>query len=178
LQEIRDSQGGNIRVKSVLQKGSTFTFTLPIFSLTPLLALLLHHDKWPAESVALVVVEIRVLEAWPSMKFQEEWSRKACGLLQRCILPDLDVLLPKMNVGEKGEQSFIAAFVDDKGASILANRIREQFGRLPSLTQAGVTLSVSFSMVSTVLERYQCIHGRSGGQYGHTAGRVGQIQHH
>lgn len=57
-----------------------------------------------------------------------------------------------MKVGEKGEQFFIAAFVDDKGASILANRIREQFGRLSRLTQAGVTLSVSFRMLPSFSE--------------------------
>jgi hypothetical protein len=93
------------------------------------------------------MVEIYSLAVWPSKESQEEWSQEARGLLQRCILPDLDVLLPKMSAGAEGERFFIAAFADDKGASILANRIREQFARLPRLKQTGVTLSVFYSML-------------------------------
>ena len=52
-----------------------------------------------------------------------------------------------MSSGEEGERFFVAAFADEKGASVLANRIREQFERLPQLKQTGVTLSVSYSML-------------------------------
>jgi CheY-like chemotaxis protein len=56
-----------------------------------------------------------------------------------------------MSAGAEGERFFIAAFADDKGASLLANRIREQFARLPRLKQTGVTLSVSYSMLPPLL---------------------------
>ena len=148
--ELVTRQGGHIWVKTQPQKGSTFSFTLPVFSLNNLLAPLLNNDKWPAESLALLMVETCLRDAWPSKQRQEAWSSEARSLLQRCLLPDLDVLLPKANFGAEGERFFIAAFADEKGASALANRIRQQFERVPHLKERGLTLSVSYRMLQPV----------------------------
>jgi hypothetical protein len=143
-------QGGKIWVRCRPQKGSIFSFTLPVSSLNDSIAPLLKDDKWPAESVALIMVETRLPDPWPSRKSQEEWSHEARSLLQRCLLPDLDVLLPKTSSGAEGERFFVAAFADQHGASVLANRIRQQFERLPRLKQAGLSLAVSCSMLQPV----------------------------
>jgi PAS domain S-box-containing protein len=148
--ELVTRQGGQIWVKSQEQKGSSFSFTLPVFSLNTVIAPLFKNDKWPAESVALVKVETRLRGAWPSKESQEEWSHEARGLLQRCLLPDVDVLLPQMSSDAQRERFFVAAFADEKGASILVNRIRQQFERLPHLEQTGLTVSVSYSMLAAV----------------------------
>jgi PAS domain S-box-containing protein len=145
--ELVTRLGGAIRVESPPNKGCTFSFTLPVFSLDNVIAPLLHNGKWPGESTALVTVEVSLLDPGPSKEFQEEWAREARSLIQRCLLPDLDVLLPKMGPSAQGERFFIAAFADDKGASVLANRIREQFDRLPHLKHTGLTLSVSYNML-------------------------------
>jgi signal transduction histidine kinase len=148
--ELVTRQGGQIWVKSQEQKGSSFSFTLPVFSLNTVIAPLFKNDKWPAESVALVKVETCLRGAWPSKESQEEWSHEARGLLQRCLLPDVDVLLPQMSSDAQRERFFVAAFADEKGASILVNRIRQQFERLPHLEQTGLTVSVSYSMLAAV----------------------------
>jgi len=45
----------------------------------------------------------------------------------------------------EGERFFVAAFADEKGASELVRRIREQFKRIPNLQQTG--LSISYTML-------------------------------
>jgi hypothetical protein len=62
-------------------------------------------------------------------------------------MPNLDVLLPKMSYGAEGERFFVAAFANEKGASILVNRIRDQFKRLLQPKQTGMTLSVSYTLL-------------------------------
>jgi hypothetical protein len=145
--ELVTRQGGEIWVTRRPQKGSIFSFTLPVFALNKSIAPLLKNDKWPVESVALVVVRTSRPGAWPSKESQERWAHEARSLLQRCLMPDLDVLLPNLGSDTQGERFFVAAFADDTGASVLANRIRGQFERLLHLKQTGLTLSVSHSML-------------------------------
>jgi PAS domain S-box-containing protein len=145
--ELVTRQGGEIRVDSQQKRGSSFSFTLPVFSLDSLIAPLLHDGKWPAESAALLMVEMRLPGLWPSREAREEWRRDARGLLQRCLLPDLDVLLPTVTSCADAERFFVAAFSDARGATVLARRIREQFQRSSQLSKTDVACSVSYSIL-------------------------------
>jgi PAS domain S-box-containing protein len=145
--ELVTRQGGRIWLKQQSQKGSTFAFTLPVFSLNNFISPLFKNERWPAESVALLVVKFGLLKARHSKESQEQWYYEARGLLERCLSPDLDVLLPKMNHEAVGERFFIAAFADERGAAALATRIRDQFKGYHHLNQRGLTLSVSYSML-------------------------------
>jgi len=145
--ELVTRQGGTLHVKSAPGQGSTFSFTLPVFSLNNVIAPLLHNGKWPGESVALVTVDVCFSDSEPSKETQQESYRDARDVIQRCLLPDLDVLLPRMNADMHGERFSVAAFADDKGASVLANRIGDQFNRLPHPKQKGPILSVSYNIL-------------------------------
>jgi hypothetical protein len=144
--ELVTRQGGRIWAQGQPQKGSIFSFTLPVFSLNNVIAPLLNDDKWPAESVALVTVCSP--KTWRSKDSRDEWIQQARSLTQRCLLPDMDVLLPKMSSDADGERFFVAAFAEEKGAAALAIRIREQFER--HLKQSDRSLSVSYSMLPPI----------------------------
>jgi signal transduction histidine kinase len=147
--ELVTRQGGQIWVTSALNQGSTFSFTLPVFSLAHLVSPLLKNEIWPADWVALVTVEIRSPDGWISKEIREEWSRDTRGLLQRCLMPDLDVLLPKMGSSGAGEIFQVVAFADEKGVAVLTRRIREQFLRLNHCKEQGMTFSTSHRLLET-----------------------------
>jgi hypothetical protein len=144
--ELVTRQGGTIWIDHRQQSGSTFSFTLPVFALENVIAPLFKDNKWPRESMALIMVEVRSVDTTLAATSQDGWPRDARGILLRCVLPDLDVLLPRLSCDAQVERFFVAAFADDKGASVLANRIREQLDRLPPL-HAGRTVCVSYRML-------------------------------
>jgi signal transduction histidine kinase len=143
--ELVTRQGGEIWVTSSPQ-GSIFSLTLPIFSLAHLLSPLLKNEEWPGESVALVTVEIHSPEGWLSKERREEWSRDTRGLLQRCILDDLDVLLPRMGSGGSAELFQVVTFADEQGVAVLTKRIHEQFQRMRHRRESGLVFSTSYRL--------------------------------
>jgi hypothetical protein len=147
--ELASLQGGEIWVTQQPLCGSRFSFTIPVFSLDSVVAPLLKNGTWPANSMSLVTVTLGLSDAAPFKEFQEDWLRDARSLLERCLLPDLDVLLPRTHAHGTGEQFFVAAFADDVGASVLVNRIRSQFERHGRLNECGLTLSIAHKVLST-----------------------------
>jgi signal transduction histidine kinase len=148
--ELVTRQGGRIWVTSSPQQGSVFSFTLPVFSLAHLMSPLLKNEEWPADSVALLTVEIRSPDGWFSKETREEWGRDTRSLLQRCLLPDLDILLPKMEPSAPGELFQIVSFADEGGVAVLTKRIREQFQRLKQGKESGLTISTSYRLLEAV----------------------------
>jgi signal transduction histidine kinase len=147
-QELVQRQGGTIRaVDHAPLPGSTFTFTLPVFTLDDVVAPLLKNGRWPAESVSLLVIDATGPAAATSPESMEAWARDARHLLQRCVLPDLDVLLPDVRVDADRQRFFIAVFADASGVAILANRIRGQFDQIEQVNRAGVSVAVSVQPV-------------------------------
>ena len=154
--ELVTRQGGTIRVESEVGKGSKFSFTLPLFSLSRLIAPLLRNGRWPAKSAALLTVHLR----WPEDEHSDESNggppHEAHNLIQKCLLPDLDLLLPFRRSTPQGEFFFIAVFADEKGRSILALRIHEQFQDSRVLNSGGRTLSLSYSLLPAFTHEVGC----------------------
>ena len=148
--ELVMAQGGQVWAQSTAGQGALFSFTVPIFSLGNLIGPLYRNEAWPADTVALMSVSVGSQDGWLSKEKREEWCRESRNLIQECLLPNLDVLLPKMDSGGAREVFLVVVFANEQGAAVVAKRIRGQFERFERFKQAGLMFSVSYQFLSPV----------------------------
>ena len=118
--DLVSRQGGRIWVESQLGHGSTFYLTLPVFSLAKLYARIFTAPNLEAGFVTLIAVDLGSVEGAVWLDTIPEIRR----ILERCIHPGQDVLLPSLNDAEQVGTFFIVACTDANGFSIIARRIR------------------------------------------------------
>jgi signal transduction histidine kinase len=148
--ELVARQGGKIWVTSEPQKGSHFFFTVPIFSLASWIGPMLIHEKKPGDVIALFAVEMGYRDGGLSPDVRKEMSHLARRLLQQCLRPDTDVLLPKMDSANARELFFAVVYTQEQGAEVISKRIQSQFRRCEQLQPADLTLTVSHSFLAPI----------------------------
>ena len=147
--ELVARQGGQIWAKSAPGKGAVLSFTLPVFSLSRLIAPALTKEGRAEGPITLVVTEIGSQTGWLSDEARAEQSHGVRDFLQRCLHSDLDILLPKMGVAGAVELFFIVAITDEIGGEAITKRIRERSDDSAHIRQAGLHLSASYRLLET-----------------------------
>jgi sigma-B regulation protein RsbU (phosphoserine phosphatase) len=126
--ELVQLHGGKLWVESQLSHGSTFVFTLPLFSLAKFLYPIITKQGHLRDSLCLITVELTPLLA-PFAGNGEDIRQHCLQILQPCILGDKDAILPVLSHTEQSETLVLVASTDEHGACVVEKRIREQLER-------------------------------------------------
>lgn len=134
--ELVGLHGGRIWAASQPGEGTTFTFSLPTYSLEKLLRPVIVHGEKLRDSAVLVRVDLKPLST-PVRGNWKEICRECLELLRRCVFVDKDLVLPAMARNGPDDTFYVVASTDMERVNVMISRIVEQLEAATPLKSVG-----------------------------------------
>jgi hypothetical protein len=151
-QELVASHSGKIWVESQLGQGSTFFFTVPIFSLESQMASILNTTHMATDSLTVFTVEfLRIDKHLLKRKNDQTALWEAWNTLQSTTLSGVAALMPRVLPGKLKEVFFLVACTNQNNARWLAEQIRVRLDGCIGLKDAGISTKISFTSLNMSL---------------------------
>ena len=145
--ELITRHGGKIWVDTEPGQGSTFFFTLPVFSIASLVKPILAADKLHGRRVALFQIDVFPAEQHRQInEADDNLLREISSVIRACILP-ADVLLPRASGVGNREHFFVVACPNEAGAELIQRRVETQLSQCDNLRHSDLAVSVGHVFV-------------------------------
>jgi signal transduction histidine kinase len=132
---------GHISVASEPGQGSTFTFTVPVYSMAKLVTPVITYQNALRPSLVLMEVGLKPFSNPPRGNWKETWQL-CLETLRRCVYLDKDLVLPPVGSATATETFFVVASTDMQRSGIMSTRIREQLERIADFSSKA-TLTIT-----------------------------------
>jgi signal transduction histidine kinase len=130
--ELVTLHGGRIWATSDGASGSTFSFTLPLFSLPKLLLPVITREGQLRSNFVLVRVDLRP-KTMPPRGNWKELCKKMRELVERCVYLDKDLVLPPMTATGPEQTFFVVAQKSSSWMTILISGRRSGCASGPTI---------------------------------------------
>jgi PAS domain S-box-containing protein len=120
--ELVKAHGGDLSLTSKIGQGSTFKFTLPIFSLARIVLPIMSPVNLATGSVALITLKIPDKPNCSAVDLAR-YVRSVRAEVKRCTYESSDLVMPAIHVAGLDRRVHVVVFTDDEGVKAIMKRI-------------------------------------------------------